>query len=152
MSDALLNRCFDAGMSLLVATANAANVPVSCRAVALASADNGATVTVYLPMATSHETIQNVATTHRVAITASHPIDHCSIQLKGTTTHARLARADEEALVRSHLDAFADVLDTIGIPRRLTRNAACWPAFAVDVRVEQVFEQTPGPNAGSRLR
>jgi hypothetical protein len=49
------------------------------------------------------------------------------------------------------LEALADVLDSIGVPRRLTRSVAHWPAFAIRIRVEQIFEQTPGPNAGSPL-
>jgi hypothetical protein len=145
-------RCLDPGMSLLVGTVNAQNRPACCRAVALASSDDVTTVTVYLPIATSHETIQNLATTRRMAIAATHPIDHCSIQLKGTPGDTRLAREDEAAFVKSRFEAFADILDSIGIPSRVTRNASCWPAFAVSVRVEQVFDQTPGPKAGARVR
>jgi hypothetical protein len=139
-------------MSLLVGTVNAQNIPLCCRAVALASRDDVANVTVYLPIATSHETLQNLATTRRMAVAATHPIDHCSIQLKGTASDARLARADEAAFVKSRFHAFAEILDTLGIPSRVTLNASCWPAFAVDLRVEQVFEQTPGPRAGTRVR
>jgi hypothetical protein len=139
-------------LSILVGTVDAHGMPSCCRAIAIASVDELKTVTVYLPVATSHETIQNVATTGRLAIAATHPIDHCATQLKGTTTEARLAREDEASFVRGRLEAFADVLDTIGVPRRLTRSVAHWPAFAVSMRVEQVFEQTPGPKAGSRLR
>ena len=80
------------------------------------------------------------------------PMDHCATQLKGMTIETRLAREDEASFVRGRLDAFADVLDSIGVPKGLTRAVAHWPAFAVSMRVEQVFEQTPGPNAGSRLR
>ena len=46
MDHTRVKRCLDAGMSLLVATVNAENVPSCCRAVALASADDLATVTV----------------------------------------------------------------------------------------------------------
>lgn len=148
----LISRCLDPGMSLLVATVNARNIPACCRAIALASTDDVATVTVYLPVATSHETIQNLATTRRVAIGASNPIDHCSIQLKGSSSDTRLARDDEAAFVKSRFDSFADVLDRLGVPARVTKNAVCWPAFAVTVRVEQVFDQTPGPKAGARVR
>ena len=66
-------------MSLLVATVNAMNIPFCCRAFALASDARVETVTVYLPMATSHDMIQNIASTRRMAITASHTIDHCTI-------------------------------------------------------------------------
>jgi len=147
-----IRRCLDPGMSLLVGTVNAQNVPACCRAVALVSSDEIATVTVYLPVATSHETVRNFATTRRMAIAATHPVDHCSIQLKGTPGEARLAREDEAAFVRSHFEAFAGILDSLGVPSRVTLNASYWPAFAVTMRVEQVFNQTPGPKAGTRVR
>lgn len=147
-----ISRCVDPGMSLLVGTVNSQNRPSCCRAVALAANDDVTTATVYIPVATSHETMQNLATTRRVAISASHPIDHCSIQLKGTAGDVRLAREEEAAYVKTRFAAFAEILDSIGIPSRVTLNATCWPVFAVDVRVEQVFEQTPGPRAGARVR
>lgn len=147
-----ISRCLDPGMSLLVGTVNAHNIPSCCRAMALASSDDVASVTVYLPIATSHETLQNLATTRRLAIAATNPIDHFSIQLKGTTADARLARADEEAFVRERFQVFADILEGIGIPSKVLMNVSSWPAFAVDMHVEQVFEQTPGPRAGTRVR
>lgn len=152
MNDDRLRRCFDAGTSVLVATVDARNTPACVRAIALAAAGDLATATVYVPIATSQLTIQNLATTQRLSVAATHPVDHCSVQLKGTAGAVRLARPDEETWVRSRLDAFADVLHAIGIPRRLIRSVAHWPAFAIEMRVAEVFDQTPGPNAGSRLR
>ena len=147
-----VHRCLEAGLSILVGTVDTDGTPSCCRAIALTSTDELQTATVYLPVATSHQTIQNVATTGQLAVAATHVIDHCATQLKGTTIDARLAREDEASFVRGRLDAFADALDIIGMPRRVTRSLAHWPAFAISMRVEQVFEQTPGPNAGSRLR
>ncbi|MET0211967.1 MAG: hypothetical protein ABW292_03140 [Vicinamibacterales bacterium] len=152
MSNARLHRCLEPGLSILVGTVDAKGTTSCCSANANASDHGLQSVTVYLPVATSHETIQNLATTGRLAVAATHPIDHCATQLKGTRMDARLAREDEAPFVRERLDAFADVLDTIGVPKRLTRSVSHWPAFAVTIRVEQVFDQTPGPNAGSRLR
>jgi hypothetical protein len=147
-----ISRCLDPGMSLIVGTVDHNNMPSCSRAVALSSSDDVATVTVYVPVATSQDTVRNVAMTRRMAVAATHVIDHCSIQLKGTTGDVRLAREDEAAFVRRQFEAFADSLDSIGIPKRVVLNAACWPAFAIDMRVEQVFEQTPGPRAGNRVR
>ncbi|MGE5243079.1 MAG: hypothetical protein ACM3SQ_02490 [Betaproteobacteria bacterium] len=147
-----MRRALEIGRTILVGTADARNVPTCCRAVALASQDDLATATVYIPLADSQQTLQDVATTRRIAVVASHPVDHCSIQLKGTTTDVRLARDDEAPFVKSRLEGLADVLHHVGVPRRLVRGAPYWPAFAVTMRVEQIFEQTPGPNAGSRLR
>jgi hypothetical protein len=151
-NDERVRRALEPGRSILVGTVDAANIPSCCRAVALASGDDLATATVYIPIAVCQQTLQNVATTGRIAVVTAHPIDHCSIQLKGTTTDVRLAREDEAAFLRERLEDWAGVLDKIGVPRRLVRSTAGWPAFAVTLRVEQIFEQTPGPRAGGRLR
>jgi len=142
----------DAGLSILVGTVDPQGEPSCCRAVALTSVDDLATAVVYVPVATAHETIQNLASTKRLAVTASHPREHRAMQIKGTTTEVRLAREDEQALVRDRIEALANVLDSIGVPKRVTRGITHWPAFAIGMRIDQVFEQSPGPNAGSRLR
>lgn len=152
MNNQRVKRCLDAGMSLLVGTVDAEGTPSCCRAVGLASHDDLATVTVYLPLTTSQRIIQDVATTHRIAVAATHVVDHCSIQLKGTASTARLARQDEAPVIAQWLDAFSNTLDEVGVPRGVTRSLNHWPAFAVEMRVDQIFEQTPGPNAGSQLK
>jgi len=148
----LARRCLEPGLSVLIGTADPAGTPVSCRGIGIRSDDDLQTITVYVPIATSQETIQNLATTRRVAVGVTHPRDNFSAQFKGSTIEARLAREDEADFVRARLDAFADVLDPIGIPRRVTRSLVCWPAFAVTMRVDQTFDQTPGPRAGRALR
>ena len=148
MSDSRVQRCLEPGLSVLVGTADAAGSPTCCRGIAISTPDDLQTITVYVPVATSHDIIQNVGATKRIAVTVTHPRDNFATQFKGTAIEARLAREDEAAFVRARLDAFADVLDRVGVPRRLTRGVTHWPAFAVTLRVEQTFEQTPGPNAG----
>lgn len=147
-----LKRCTEGGMSYFIGTADANGKPACCRAVALASSDDFETVTVYAPVATAQETIANLATTRRIAIGASHPPDHSSLQIKGVLRAVRLARADEAELIERHIERFAAVLAEIGLPRHMTRRFSHWPAFAIDVTVEQVFEQTPGPKAGRSLQ
>ena len=44
------------------------------------------------------------------------------------------------------------ILEQMGLPRAITLSVQHWPAFAVDVEVESVFDQTPGPRAGELLR
>jgi hypothetical protein len=139
-------------MSILVGTVDPSGIPACCRAHALVSADGLANVTVYLPLVTGQTTFANVATTRRLAVVASYPPDHSTVQLKGTTTAARLARDDELPMIREHLERFGDVLESLGIPKAVLRRLTCWPAYAIDMRVEEVYEQTPGPRAGVRLQ
>jgi hypothetical protein len=146
-----LQRFVEGGISVFVATVDADKIPTCCRAIALSTKDNFETVTVYVPAATGQETIANVATTRRVAISASEPLSHSSIQIKGVSRGVRLAPASDESFVRTRLHEFADVLADLGLPRRVTHRVAHWPAFAIEVSVEQIFDQTPGPKAGAPL-
>lgn len=137
---------------MFVGTVDAKGVPACCRAVAVVSNDDLATITVFVPMATSRDVIANVASTKRIAVTATYPPTNCSTQVKGITTGVRLATDGEEALIRDRVDGFADVLQEIGIPRRITRSINHWPAFAIEMKVDEMFDQTPGPKAGNVLR
>jgi hypothetical protein len=148
MPQETLQRFAGGGVSVIVGTVDADGVPTCCRGIAIAMRDLE-TVTVYVPAATAQETVANVATTRRVAISCTHPLSHEAMQIKGLTRGVRLAPASDEAFVRQRLEEFGDVLDQIGLPRSVWRSVAHWPAFAIDVSVEQVFNQTPGPKAGS---
>jgi len=152
MSDLRIRRCLEDGVSVLVGSVDAHGNPYCCRAVALTSHDNLVTATVYLPAATSRETIVNLAATGRVAVVATQPGDHCSTQLKGMALVTRVAREDEEPLVQRHLENFAGVLGALGVPPRVIKGVAHWPAFAVLMRVDEIYDQSPGPRAGVRLR
>jgi hypothetical protein len=131
----------------MVATVDAARVPVCCRAVGL-RVDGGQAVTVYLPVATAAETVANLATNGRIAIVSSDPIDHRTLQIKGRSRAVRVAREDEREAVTRWLEAFAEVVYAIGMPRELPMTLTHWPAFAVEVEVDALFDQTPGPRAG----
>lgn len=151
MSQERLRGWTDGGTSVIVGTVDADGVPSCCRAIAIASKDNFETITVYVAAATAQETVANVATTRRVAISASRPLTHESIQIKGLTRGVRLAPPSDETYVRQRLHEFAEVLEAIGLPMRVTKSVAHWPAFAIEVSVEQVFDQTPGPKAGNEI-
>jgi hypothetical protein len=142
-----LQRFAGGGVSVIVGTVDADGIPTCCRGIALAMRDFE-TVTVYVPAATGQETVANVATTRRVAISCSHPLSHESMQIKGLTRGVRLAPASDEAFVRQRFEEFGSVLDQIGLAPSVWHTVAQWPAFAIDVSVEQVFDQTPGPRAG----
>ena len=151
--DERLRRCLEPGVSVIVGSVDARGNPSCCRAVALRSNDDAlGTVTVFVPMATSKDTIANVASTGHLAIVTTHPISHCATQLKGMVEHTRVAREDEQSFIETHLGGFGAVLNNIGYPARLTRSVVHWPAYALELRVEEIYEQSPGPRAGSRLR
>jgi hypothetical protein len=152
LADPAVKRHFGDGTSLMVATADGDGVPSCCRAVGLAGDADGDSLTVYLPVWTAAQTIANLAATHRIAIVSSFPLDHGTIQLKGRSGAVRVARDDERPLVDRWLGRFADVVSSLGLPRAVAMSLVHWPAFAVDVEVDAIFDQTPGPRAGSVVR
>lgn len=151
MSQERLKGWTDGGTSVIVGTVDADGIPTCCRAIAISTKDNFDTITVYIPAATAQETVANVATTRRIAVSATRPLTHESVQIKGLTRGVRLAPAGDEEYVRQRLHDFADVLEAIGLPQRVTKSMAHWPAFAIDFSVEQIFDQTPGPKAGNEI-
>jgi hypothetical protein len=152
MSQETLRRFLDGGISVFVATVDAEGVPTCCRGIAFDTKDDFDTITVYLPAATAGETVANLATTRRIAVGLTEPLSHDSVQIKGVTRGVKLAPAQDREFVVSRLEAFANTLDNFGLPRNVTRTLNHWPAFAIEVSVEQVFDQTPGPRAGVELR
>ena len=147
-----LRKCVEPGVSVIVGSVDTEGNPSCCRAVGLKTDDDLATVTVFVPVATSKDTIANVAATERLAIVTTHPISHCATQLKGIVQRSRPARDDEETFIVGHFAGFGGVLNIIGYPLRVTRSITNWPAFALEMRVDEIYEQSPGPKAGTRLR
>ena len=81
-------------------------------------------MTVYVPVATSRETIANIAATERLAIVTTHPLSHCATQLKGIVERTRLARDDEEPFVAAHFGGVRRRAQHLGFPLRVTRSSS----------------------------
>ena len=139
------------GESVIVATADADGFPAVCRGIAIAAGREPDTLTVYLPATTAHEALANIATTRRMAVAASHPLSHRTVQIKGVTRRVQLAASSDEPFIRKRWDEFSAVLAEIGLSQGVLQRVAHWPVFAVEMTIEQVFDQTPGPNAGVAL-
>jgi hypothetical protein len=148
----ILRVATDGGTSVLVGSADANAVPACCRGIAVSTDHTLARATVYVPVATSRDVIANAATTKKLAVMITRVVEHVGVQLKGTVEAIRMASDDEELFVRRRFNEFADVLDDIGLPRRIFRTVSHWPAFALDLKVEDVFDQTPGPRAGASIK
>ncbi len=140
------------GTSILVGTVDPSGWPSCCRGVAVVVHPDREGVTVYVPVATGAETVANIASNGRAAVVSSEPVSHSTVQLKGQVRGVRVAGEEEAEAVQAHFERFVDALDSVGLPRRISRTMSRWPVFAVDLAVEAVFEQTPGPRAGALVR
>jgi len=108
-------------------------------------------VTIYLPEEPCARMVENLRDNEQVAVTFSRPIDHRALQLKGAVTEIRASNEEDQATQAAYRGALMEQLAAVGVSRALSRRIAWFPSFAVEVRVAEMFEQTPGPNAGAPL-
>src|SRR5688572_10692522 len=141
IDERILRVATDGGTSVLVGSADSNAVPACCRGIAVSTDAALARATVYVRVATSRDVIANAATTKKLAVMITRVVEHVGVQLKGTVEAIRMAADDEAPFVKWRLNEFADVLDEIGFPRRLFRSVSHWPAFAIDLKLEEVFDQ-----------
>ena len=88
----------------------------------------------------------------QIALDCDLPTTHRACQVKGRFVSSRPARKAERAEVERQVQAFTADLEAIGIPRAMTAVWKTWPCTALELRVTQLFEQTPGPGTGEPLR
>jgi hypothetical protein len=146
-----LKAFLESGISVLIGTRDRDAVPECARAVGARVDAGGDELTVFLPEATSAACLEHLRANGRIAVCVSRPADHRSIQIKGRAHSIRRASAEERAFVERYVAALARTLTFVGLPERLTLRIAHWPCQAVSVRVESLYLQTPGPEAGTPL-
>jgi hypothetical protein len=141
----------ESGISVLVGSANERHMPSCARAAgAIVSADR-ARLTVLIPKIPGEDVLADLEKIRRGAVMFSRAIDHRTLQLKGSVVRVRPANSDEVSHAIAYRRAFAEMLQHVGLPRALTESMAIEPCVAVELEVDEIFRQTPGPEAGERL-
>jgi hypothetical protein len=137
--------------SIMVASRDAALVPALARVVAMTCEPDGDHVTVMVPDAAAARVLAQLRADGRVAVVSELSSTHRTIQVKGRAVAITSTPADLQPLIETRVAAFAAHIETIGIPRVLTFRIVRWPCTSVRIKVEQVFDQSPGPGAGAPL-
>jgi hypothetical protein len=142
---------FASGISVLVGTRDARLRPDCVRASGVAAEPRRNVVTVFLPAATSERARANLEDNGRIAVTVTRAIDHRSLQVKGRVLELRDSTEEELGEIRRYLADLALDWGQVGVPCKATQALNHWPSYTVRLRVEALFEQTPGPDAGNRM-
>jgi hypothetical protein len=140
------------GLSLLVASCDAAGNAVCTRGVGFRVWADREHVTLFLPTATAGPVSDHLLERPRVACVLSRPHDYLTLQLKGTALAVGAASDDDRALVERFVQEFAVLIDGLGVPQSVAERIHHWPCLAVDVAVHELFRQTPGPGAGQSMQ
>ena len=142
----------ESGVSVQVGTRDGQLFADSLRAYGLRVEPCRQQLTVFLPDSTSAQALANLRDNGRIALCLARIADHRTIQLKGQAVDVRPAAETDLVVIRTYRARLAEALATIGLPMRLGVRLCHWPAHAVRVRVESLFDATPGPGAGECLR
>lgn len=140
------------GVVMVVATRDAALTPELVPAMGSRPGRDRRTLTVFVPRALAGATLANLADNGRLAITATRPADHKSMQIKGSARGGRDAADADRPMLEMLRGAMIEQLASFGMPRAITRRLTFWPSVAIDVDVNDVYVQTPGPGAGRPLQ
>lgn len=146
-----LTGMLESGVAMLGASADADRVPEVFR-IWGATYDPDPRVVHVLVSGDAGRTLDVVGEGSPVSCTFTDITTFASVQVKGTALGpGRPPRPPELDVLRRYGPAFGERLRQIGHPAELTDMMRPLTVFVVDVAIEAVFDQTPGPGAGAAL-
>ena len=152
-----LKAFLESGVSVVVGTRDADLVPEITRAWGVLVSKDRKSISLCVPLATSQKTLDNLAGNGQMTVCCSLPTSYKTVQLKGHCIKTADPRRADLTAVERHREAFGRLNDRIGFRRQRVetfwqRELETLPVL-VTLRFvpEQIFDQTPGPDAGSPL-
>lgn len=152
-----LKAFLESGVSVVVGTRDSGLVPEITRAWGPRVGRGRQSVSLCIALAGSGRTVDNLRDNGRVAAAFCLPTNYKTIQLKGRCIETLQPNRQDLSAIRRHRDSFARSTQGIGVPKSFTE--ALWQRELTESPVmvkirfvaEQVFDQTPGPDAGLPL-
>jgi hypothetical protein len=139
------------GVAVVVATRNDDLRPEIGRGWGPQVAADGTAVALCVSVPPGSRTRENLRSNGAIAATFSRPSTYRTVQLKGDVLDVREPSEGELARVQAHLAAFLDDVQQIGVRPSDARALLERDLAAVTFEVRELFDQTPGPNAGTPL-
>lgn len=141
----------DAGAGLVVGTVSADGEPRVVRAWATAVLDRDP-LRIRVVMGADDETVVGNLAPGVVAVTGADVRTLRSVQLKGRVAAVEPATADDLQLLDEHAGRFFEAVhDVDGLPASLMRRMLPHRVIAFEVAVDETYDQSPGPTAGTTV-
>ena len=109
------------------------------------------TITFFLPNVEGGAVLRDLKQNGKVALTAVEGISHLAYQFKGTYIESRAVDEQEKALQDAYKEKVIPHYLKKGVAEAYFGRIVYDPSTAVTFRVEEIFDQTPGPAAGSKM-
>ncbi len=141
----------ESGCSTFVGTVDANGNPAAAHALGIQVLDGGAHLRVILN-GEEHQVLDNLRSTAVVALGATDVPTLRSVQVKGRTVLIEAVTAEDRIRTDAYLARFfTAVHETDGIEVDVLRRLVPREFIAAVMTVEELFDQTPGPQAGASL-
>lgn len=145
-----LSAFLDSGVSMLGASADEDLMPEAFRVWGAYLVGDGQLRT--LISSDAGQTFKGLRPGSAMCFTFSDPGTFASLQVKGLAMSGPEPPGPTDlACMRRYSAAFAAVATARGVPAALFESTRPVAVFAVVVQIEEIYDQTPGPMAGSRL-
>lgn len=138
----------ESGVAAYLATASADRIPEATRFRGARVGPSRRTITIFVPSEQAGRTFENLRDNPRIALFLGQVSDYRSMQIKGHVIAIRPSTDEEHQLQARHMRAFIDAVGSIGAPVDQIERHAIWPSQAIEIGVDELFVQTPGPGAG----
>ena len=155
--DDSLKAFLESGVSVLAGTRDSGLNPEITRAWGPRVSKDRKIFRLCVPVATSRKTLENLKENGLIAVSFSLPTTYKTVKLKDHYIETVEPNAADLRAVERHREAFCGLIEGLGVARRLLDSF--WQAelatspnlLAIRFHPDEIFDQTPGPNAGARL-
>jgi hypothetical protein len=134
-----------------IATASRECVPQTTRATGARVQRSPGKLWIYLPAEQSQRALANAREGAQLAATYVRIHDYRAVQVKGTIVRTWPCSDDERRWPEMYMERFIEANVRVGMERAAIEKLTYWPSVVVEIDVQDLYSQTPGQNAGSKL-
>ncbi len=125
--------------------------PALARGWAVAPSDDGTEISLCVAAPEGSAVRRNLEGNGAIAITCSSPATYRTVQVKGEVIAISDPTPRRLAAVDAHVAAFCLDIEPLGLPPEAGRRLLDEGLIELRVRPSELFDQTPGPSAGTRM-
>jgi hypothetical protein len=144
-------RILGSACSMTMGTRDAKLQPHFTRVLGATVHEDREQITIFVPKVIASQGLDDVHDNGRIAIQCVEVGPFKAFQLKGRFVSARDATPAEEELQRAYQARIIEGAKRLGISAKFWQVSIYNPAIAITFRIDESYDQTPGPGAGARV-
>jgi hypothetical protein len=148
--DAELAAFLTSGVAIMAATRNGDLRPEIARGWGPGPSEDGTRLALCLIAPPGSVTRANIEENGSIAVNCTRPSTYRAVQIKGRAIEVRQPAEPDWVRARQHADAFTADTAKVGAPAPSAHYIQAVD-LAVTIEAYEIYDQTPGPAAGSRL-